>query len=687
MYNQQQHQGGLMFNPYQPTSQMVQWPLNSPPALPGNVQVPMQLNAYYPMICAALANEITASASQSPARMFTFNQVSSNNWMNQPFIDLVCMAVDMATKNLGKQPHAPLDNHVSEGIREALALFVSMNIAEHQGLQAIMDPTVVQNAFGNVNQMLALKNEISHYKNVLNGQSNMQMQQPMSMHHGGYPNHVNNGYPQNNGFAVNPAFAARAGMTHHQPIPTNNFNVPNGASIFTNDPNSSYTNSHNGNATNSRYAYANKVTPVQPQAPAPVTKYASYPQSAPAQPQVQQNKLQPIAEFEIVTRDDWKWSLEQPVQDKLYDELLFRLEWRRYHNNGNPVVRSVLIPLTGEEMNKADHEINTAATPSQWNTALSKGFDNPAAQQRAFKADTKVVSSVLDLKNHSSAYEALRATEAQDGGEEIVSEVSDITMVDVSVNSPLIDVVLSAQDEPANKINRVFIEVAKPIVAKIEDQNTIEQPNFTGVIYDMQFMNFNQVSDKLREWTNLGINEAGVVAEKLDAILTDKTNSVLRNNLALTVSIESYMEDIKDLPGYLSNKYGEAIAKKFSLCSDLIIKTTMNVLDESQTNLRPDIDDEKPQTQFVSFFLATTHSANFVNCTSTELGLSKLKKVQLVEDKKLNDICKNIINCTTKINSRTAVWLLTTCDYSTYKIHKGLLAGNADSFFIEPYKT
>lgn len=682
MYNTQQNNMGLMFNPQQPMSQFVQWQMNAPPFMPGNIQIPPVVQPYYPAICSLVANEVTGAANQHAGRMYTFNQVSSNNWQNNYFVELVTIAVDMVSMNIAKQQHQTVDQAVTDGVRQAIGLFVSMNIVEQQGLHHMLEPNILQSAISNVSQMHGLKNEIMHYKNMLM-QSMQPMQQPVFQQHQQFAPQQQMGY-NNPGFTVNPAFANRmspGGMQQNfggHPAPINTSST----SMFTNaSPNPVFVNP-NTVQTNSRYAtYANNTSkPAVSEAPQEQSKYARHIQATAPEP-VQK----PTAEYEIVTRDDWEWSIHHPVRDTIIDKLSTRLEWRRYHNNGAPYVKSVVIPLTGEEMEKAAHEFNKSATQGAWDSALSKGFANPAEAHRAVRE--KAITSVVVTTARDKAI-------AQKS--EITARVSKTTHVDASVNGVLIDMSLTNQDVPDNELVREYIQVVTPIITKVE--NGASASSLLDQLDSMKHMHITQVATALSNMVKEGPEQVENVANAINEILTTKTNELLRNNFSLKVQIDSFMEDVGELPKYLSDKYGEAVVNKFLAMNDFIIKNTLIVVEDSVLNLEAQTTDETAEgaealesieskpVNFISILLGSIYSASFINRHSKDLNLHKTKEQEAVADPVLENVCKNIFNCREKINNQTSVWLLVTADYKVFRLHKGALTGNFDSFTIESFK-
>jgi hypothetical protein len=673
MFNTQQNNMGLMFNPQQPMSQFVQWQMNAPPFMPGNIQIPPVVQPYYTAICSLVANEITGAANQHAGRMYTFNQVSSNNWQNNYFVELVTIAVDMVSMNIAKQQHPTVDQAVVDGVRQAIGLFVSMNIVEQQGLHQMLESNILQSAISNVSQMHGLKNEITHYKNML--LQSMQ-QQPAFQQQMGY---------SNPGFTVNPAFTNRMNPGGMQ----QNFNQPqhtpinNGSqSMFTNTgPSTGFVNPNPVQA-NSRYAsYANNTSkPAVSEAPQEQSKYAKYTQVPTPEP-VQK----PTAEYEIVSRNDWEWSIHHPVRDTIIDKLSARLEWRRYHNNGAPYVKSVVIPLTGEEMEKAAHQFNENATQGAWDSALSKGFANPAEAHRAVRE--KAITSVVVTTARDKAI-------AQKS--EITARVSKTTHVDASVNGVLIDMSLTNQDVPDNELVREYIQVVTPIITKVENNGS--SSSLLDQLDSMKHMHITQVATALSNMVKDGPEQVENVANAINEILTTKTNELLRNNFSLKVQIDSFMEDVAELPKYLSDKYGEAVVNKFLAMNDFIIKNTLIVVEDSVLNLEAQTTEEsiegaealesiKPKpVNFISILLGSIYSASFINRHSKDLNLHKTKEQEAVADPVLENVCKNIFNCRERINNQTSVWLLVTADYKVFRLHKGALTGSFDSFTIESFK-
>lgn len=150
-----------------------------------------------PTIICSIANEICQTAYQNTIRVYTFNQLSANNFVNGDFNQVVQLAVDSLStiiKRRGSNVNAFNPNvDIPRECSNALVVKCSINVANSQALMRAVDPTTSRNV-----QMV-----IESYKNTI-----IEIEQLRTMAKNQFRGNIpiydssaaaQQGYPQNNG--------------------------------------------------------------------------------------------------------------------------------------------------------------------------------------------------------------------------------------------------------------------------------------------------------------------------------------------------------------------------------------------------------------------------------------------------------------------------------------------------------
>lgn len=151
----------LPFSAEYPATIAVQFPSNNPPCLP-NVQVLPEAQSMLPFAASAIANEVGIYSSQSPARMFCYNMLSSNGWSNSAYAEVIKLACDAAVLKTRMGAASNPAALLVDAVREVLTLYTSMLVLSYPELSSIMTPPQVQAASTNHGIYQDLLNQIAN---------------------------------------------------------------------------------------------------------------------------------------------------------------------------------------------------------------------------------------------------------------------------------------------------------------------------------------------------------------------------------------------------------------------------------------------------------------------------------------------------------------------------------------------
>lgn len=143
-----------------PVTPVTQYQANNPPFVP-QVNILPEAQNILVHTAALVANEAGAYSGQSNPRMFCYNVLSSNNWANTAFAEVVKLACDYAClKTRSGQANSPA-SVILECVREALALYTSAMVVNYPDLTRYMSPDAVASASNNSVILPNLKNNIA----------------------------------------------------------------------------------------------------------------------------------------------------------------------------------------------------------------------------------------------------------------------------------------------------------------------------------------------------------------------------------------------------------------------------------------------------------------------------------------------------------------------------------------------
>lgn len=189
---------------------------------------------------------------------------------------------------------------------------------------------------------------------------------------------------------------------------------------------------------------------------------------------------------------------------------------------------------------------------------------------------------------------------------------------------------LEHKDNHTN-VYRCFLAVNKPILS---------DDNYEGFIVELRrTKSFKELSTRILSIGKaLYEKEKGISALPLINVLTNvnKTlttmvNDCLRYELSLPeVSIDSFIEDVNDLPEFLEKTYSKKYREAFSEWERNIMQRLFVYHDRTEELTNRLLDEKQVELGIKVTFIPETYSATFISSTYEELGLEFGKKETLL---------------------------------------------------------
>jgi hypothetical protein len=157
---------------YQP----MQYSARNPPCVP---VIETTYQHLLPEIAASLANEAGIRAGDHAARVFCYNLISSNNWNNQHFSDLVKMVIDMCRIELDRRRIDTIEQGLSTSISRALSYYTSYLVGLYPDLQSMITPQIFNAVEQNRQAIVDFNRHVSNLNEKENAVNNGWNNQPL----------------------------------------------------------------------------------------------------------------------------------------------------------------------------------------------------------------------------------------------------------------------------------------------------------------------------------------------------------------------------------------------------------------------------------------------------------------------------------------------------------------------------
>ena len=148
-------------------------------------------------IIAKVANLATQMANQSPARMFCYNLLSSNNWNNQEFANMCVFAGDLMVLFFHRQQTRIIEQYLDNAVDCALRLKTSQYVCNSPELQNLCGSEICRSSLDNLQVLNEVTQGIQQIQSQ-NNQQQMPLSAPMRQQTVGIPSYYGqqNSFPQ-----------------------------------------------------------------------------------------------------------------------------------------------------------------------------------------------------------------------------------------------------------------------------------------------------------------------------------------------------------------------------------------------------------------------------------------------------------------------------------------------------------
>lgn len=658
------------YNPGIPHDRFINNPpqggFSGPPVVP-NVPIPQQLIHTVPYIAHAIANEAAAKSTMHPGRVFTYNLIANNNFMNNEFSAAVAIGAELLVLGMAKNIYRSPEEGVNDASSKGLGIFTSMCILSNPSIQQSVQVDILNDARNNVAVYQQMQQEINAIR------SGQVIQQPQQMGFNQYPQQVG-GTQFGQGF--NTGFVQQPNMYSQPPQQQNfrNFGSSSQSPNLSINTVSNFTPVNVATATSSLRSYGNAgVQPVaQPLA-------FNQPATTPAPTQV------PVIVDTVGT--SMTSNLEWVPNEKQFYPVTISPKTQAHdirviEEDGKIFKISVARQLKENEMDRAQHTIEHFGTdyvgvlPMAYSTRTEAIHENTRGFIQVTGNDIVKAKESLDNPTDSEPDAELEKKLAQ-----INSFVSPTWLIDSSINSLITSSrvkQIKANGSDAGSIYTVYGIYGDPVVVV---PSVDYRAMFDKLANSSTFVEVLDVIDTLVN--KLGKTTSDVyLAMRIEEYMTAVINRVLKNNLSIPkLKITSFKEDIKSLADFIGRKYSVVHKEVFQEMEDNIIKLVFGGYHASECESLTEafVDDEDRDSVTVEF-LISNYSFTQLAFHSSELNVKPFEACASLVDSStpiLYQIATALLKQERESKSVIYRRFLITSDDVIFEISKGWLTKNA----------
>lgn len=497
-----------------------------PPAVP-QVQVLPTTGHILPLVSATVANEASIKAPQSAARMFCYNLLVNYFWNNKEFAEVVKLATDLVALQCMKGALRSPEAGVQDAVAQVLTLYTSNLIFLYPDLKSMVAPQVLNAAFGNVTTLNNLKQEIS----------SMYSHTPGFGHHndprlspGGYAHTPGvHGFP--GGGHPGPGFGhpghMHPGHMHpsmHPAMHPSHY-PQHHAPVHTGHQGGGFGSGFHGGATMSRLG------------------------------------SDPNAEGEAIRQDRF---FTRPRREEEQRPVQIHQQQQPQAPAPAPKVTAVSTTLVIEKGSEMDRDKHRVPTLGQ-----SYAFDS-SARGVQFAESAQALVTEKPAEDTDKPHHVHPALIMEPCLEQAI----------VSGRSKQFE---HQAAQSAVNLFRCFAFTTVPMIC-VEDvtpyvKNLREATTFAQLVIKLKSMatSLGTKTDDKRYTDNVV-----TFLTQFDNLLTELVNEFLCNKLRLKLSIDSFTDDVSDLPDYLHRKYGPEYSRALSVFEGELILSVLEKLSDTQ---------------------------------------------------------------------------------------------------------
>lgn len=478
--------------------------IENPPFVP-NVPCTPDFQQVLPLVTGSAIQEIQQGAQTTNLRAFAFNQLSENNYQNQEFVNLVSLIVSIMMYSVYVQKQSTqLGQLVQLGVQKGIEYQLASNVAQYPALQSYLDVNAQNYVRTVLNELQQIRPQLQNMMAQLSGGGGMGM--------------------QNN----RPSFS------------TNNFGASNGAGagVFQQNPIRQPIQAQQTNNTSFGSKYGNIKAPEAPINTNPIPVSANT--LIETKPDLKEDVTVPTPVSKSPLK--WKRTEEQP-----YPPLVKRSEHELFVQLNEQGVPTLSIGKRTEN-SMFDYETHTTLT-NFGVRASTKPLPTSEDISKTNKELTTIISNGIEKVNKDT---------------ETVPELKIIkhgySFVEYSLESFCLE----------NELSRAgYIEVGKAGQIKLFKTEGFLIENL-GELTERDRLDLAKLktSESFEELAVILKNAAATMSKRpwriIERKLTRTLNDVLKYQLSLELSIDSFLLDIDDLMGVLkktSTAVHESITK------------------------------------------------------------------------------------------------------------------------------
>jgi hypothetical protein len=585
----------------------------SPPFVPQNLNVPNSVFHLLPTIATVIANDISEKSTVSSLRTFLYNLISSNQWANQFYAELIQWSAWVLELNCRKGIYPNPESGIEDAVLNTVSMYASNKIFEFPELKSYIPPQMIDAAMGNLNCWQSIQNEIIalQTQNGMMGQMN-QMGQMMPANQ-----FQNNGFygrggqvPQQNNQAIRRGgnYFGNGNLTYQPPpnyMVANNSptTVPTSAQLdrYGKQPNNyqrpqqttfgqdSQQQQQNKFLRNKRYGDSESVVEQS------------------AQPDKESTPLAPAVP-EVLTAAHWK-----PSQYQLFKTVYDQSRYEPHYNLVSGAVVELIEPL-GDMMDREKHRTGI----------IGNNFTLPVTRMNAVAQDSQVLDSI-GYEDFGTQDEAIQ--------KQIKEVIRETLTLESNLDSAILDARFARQAAVKDNgelpmVYRCFALVTNPILTQENYRSVLDSLSSMQSFGEMA-MRLNSLARAVKE---KDLIDMALFIEQVNQYLTDVINNFLRKNAGLTLSVTSFIEDMPGLREYLQKSKGIVYAEALDRFEKDVIKLIVTPLaEEEEFMMNEQLIDEADKVCLT--YLPIGYSLTFVNVLEKELNLAlKEGEVKLIRE-------------------------------------------------------
>lgn len=325
------------------------------------------------------------------------------------------------------------------------------------------------------------------------------------------------------------------------------------------------------------------------------------------------------------------------------------------------------------------------------------GYVQQARDRRA-KAIEESINKEIDLFNNPPEKHE-KSEDAKDPESEQTYDLDTQNIIGIDTN--LISAVQSCKEKQEASEKEAllhFASIYQPLYGVDNLQSEIAPfttcDEFHQIIAHMTDL-MKKSDETVKELKEHAVDQYGVMFDSINRFLTKRVNDFLKNTLGLKIDIDSFYEDVLDLPDFLRKNYGAIYRtglRRFEtkLCNDLFDVNSTELLDAAKSIFKSNSEDVQVRT-----FLPENVAVLTLKASSNEIFTeSDLKQIQngpiQITSKhfaKLYAFCKIIFNRSNAAPLTINRVYMTTFDGLLFELSESVLSDVGDHVYLVSYAT